>query len=131
MNTKSKLAVGALAVPFLLGAGALTASAYQGDPTIQGPNCDDEHHEAMEEAFENLDYEAWAALMDGRGRAASVVTEENFEQFAEAHELAEAGDFEAAAEIRAELGLGVGTGRRGGNGGQMGRGMGAGQHWSQ
>ncbi len=130
MKTKNTLAVGALALPLLLGAGAMTASAYQGDYTVQGPMYDEDRHEAMEAAFENLDYDAWLELMDGRGRITDIIdSEEDFELFAEAHEAAEEGDYDTAAEIREELGLGNGAGMGAGctgegNGTRGGRGMG-------
>jgi hypothetical protein len=93
--------------------------AYQGEPGVQGPNCDPERHEAMLSAFENNDYNSWKEQMQGRGRVADLVTEDNFGRFAEAHRLALEGDTEGAAQIREELGLGMrnqdGQGYRGGN----------------
>ena len=115
----------------MFAAGVTVASAYQGDYTEQGPYCDEDQHEAIEEALENLDYDTWSYLMDGRGRVTQVINEDNFEQFVEAHELAEDGDYEEADEILQELGLRggsgepVGTGYRSGNG--QGNGVGRGQ----
>jgi len=100
-------------------------SAYIGDQSIQGPYCDEERHEAMENAFETSDYESWYQLMtrdERQARVAEVVTESNFETFAQAHEAAENGDHELAAELRAELGLNSGNGPRDGTG--HGKGMG-------
>ena len=59
--TNKKLLIMVLLV---LGAGMLfktTSSvfAYRGYPTVQGPNCTQEKHEAMIKAFENNDYNAW------------------------------------------------------------------------
>ncbi len=102
-------------------------SAYRGDYSVQGPYCDEERHEDMENAFETSDYDSWYQLMtrDGRTpRVAEVVTESNFETFAQAHEAAENGDNELAAELRAELGLNNGEGPRDGTG--HGKGMGQG-----
>ena len=104
------------------------ASAYRGDYSVQGPDYDEERHEAMENAFETSDYETWYQLMtrDGRHpRVAEVVTESNFETFAQAHEAAENGDHELAAELRAELELNNGQGPRDGtgHGKEMGQGM--------
>lgn len=93
------------------------ALAYQGDPGVSGPNCTPERHEAMEQAFENNDYNAWKELMNGKGRVTQVITEENFAQFAQAHQLAEEGNLEEANAIRQELGLGGGNQRRGNGGG--------------
>jgi len=93
------LGVAVLAVG-VLGMGMQAASAYQGDPTVTGPNYSTDRHEAMEQAFENEDYDAWKEVMDGKGRAAEMVTAENFGQFARAHKLALEGDLESAQEIR-------------------------------
>ena len=89
------------------------AEAYRGDPSVQGPEYSAERHEAMTQAFDSNDYQAWKEQMKGRGRITEVITEENFARFAEAHRLALAGDTEGAAQIRAELGLGLrnGTGQ--------------------
>lgn len=100
------------------------ASAYRGDPNVQGPNYTPERHAAMEQAFDTKNYESWKALMEenGRGpRVLDVVNAENFPKFVEAHEKAEAGDTAGAAAIREELGLGNGNGARKGSGDRMGR----------
>lgn len=98
----------------VLGMGLQAASAYQGDPSVTGPNYSADRHEAMQQAFADGNYEAWKELMDGKGRVAEMVTEENFTSFARAHELALEGDIEGAREIRQELGLTQGL--RHGNG---------------
>lgn len=105
------------------------ASAYRGDPPVQGPNYSEDRHEAVEQAFENGDYDAWKSLIseNGRnGRVLEVVNENNFAQFAEAHKAMESGDLVKAAEIRAELGLNNGNGPRDGTGFKQGSGMGQG-----
>ena len=108
-------------------------SAYRGDYSVKGPNCNEERHEAMEDAFESLDYGGWKELMTESGKhpgVVDVVTESNFETFVNAHEAGENGDYETAAQLRAELGLNNGKGPRDGTGhDQMdgaghGRGMG-------
>jgi len=106
-----------------------SAEAYQGDPSVQGPNCTAERHEVMTQAFENSDYNAWKELMSGKGRVTQVVTEENFARFAEAHELAEEGKLDEAKAIRQELGLGLGN-RNGDGSGQGSKGQGMGR-WSK
>lgn len=106
----------------VLGMGLQAASAYQGDPSVTGPNYSADRHEAMQQAFADGDYEAWKELMDGKGRIAEMVTEENFTEFARAHELALVGDLEGAQEIRQELGLG--QGQRHGQGDGTGAGAG-------
>jgi len=126
------LSIGALA--------AIPALAYRGDPTVQGPRFDQERHEQMQAAFENRDFEAWSTLMEeesGRHpRVLDQVTEENFDSFAEIHELMLSGDHEGAKALREELGLGgdqmgmkmhgpgKGKGQGRGPGGCFGRGMG-------
>jgi hypothetical protein len=94
------------------------AFAYRGDPNVKGPNYTEERHEAMEKAFETKDYTAWKNLMQGKGRVTQFVNKDNFEKFAEAHELAEQGKSAESLKIRQELGLGL----------QNGRGQGMGQN---
>ncbi len=98
------------------------AEAYRGDPAVKGPNYTEERHEAMEKAFENKDYTAWKNLMQGGGRVTQVVNKDNFAKFVTAHELAEQGKLQEAAQIRQELGLGLQNG--------SGQGMGMGR-WSK
>ncbi len=121
----------------LLGAAALVlggllispkfAEAYQGDPSVQGPDCNEERHQEMEQAFESNDYQAWKNLMRGKGKVTQVVNEGNFARFAEAHKLAEEGKTEEAGQIRQELGLGLKDGSGQGQG-QKGQGMGHGRN---
>ena len=114
MKNKTILGFGALALVIgLTGVLAGLASAYKGDPSVEGQNYSTERHEAMENAFETNNYEAWKNLMDGRGRVSQVITKDNFEKFASAHKLAESGDLEGAKKIRQELGLNLqdGSGR--------------------
>lgn len=101
----------------VLGVGTV-ASAYQGDPTVQGPHYSLERHEAMQKALEDINFSDWKELMAGRGRVAEVITEDNFAQFVHAHNLAQAGDLEGAKEIKYELGLGQGQRRGQGFGGE-------------
>jgi len=82
-----------------------TVSAYQGDPSVRGPNYSAEHHRAMEKAFDTNNFSAWRDLMAGRGRVADIVNKTNFPKFSEAHKLAEAGDMTGAEKIRQSLGL--------------------------
>ena len=98
-----------------------TVLAFRGDPNVKGPNYSAERHEAMTQAFEHKDYNAWKTLMAGRGRATQVVNAQNFARFAEAHALALEGKTDEANKIRAELGLGLK------NGTGMGQGMGYGR----
>lgn len=97
--------------------------AYQGDPSVQGPDCTAERHEAMIQAFENNDYNAWREQMQGKGRVTQVVNEDNFTHFAEAHKLALEGKTDEANQIRQKLGLGLrdGSGQGQKKGGGVGR----------
>ncbi len=79
------------------------AYAFQGDFTKRGPNS--EQREAMEEAVENSDYNAWKDLAPERGKMADIITEENFKKFSEMHKLAEAGKADEAKALAQELGL--------------------------
>jgi len=131
MEKKYLLGVGALFVVALLGVALV--SAYQGNPEVRGPNYSEDRHEAMQEVFENLDYEGWVSLMtqDGRNpRVVDVITEDNFAKFVEAHNLRIEGDIEGARDILAELGLGKGIGPRDGSG-PRGHGFGKGAHNGQ
>jgi len=125
-NKKLILGISALA----LTAGALltpgSVLAYQGDYTQKGPDCDTERHELMEQAFETNDYQAWTELMEGKGRVTQVVNEANFSRFAEAHKLAEEGNYDEADAIRQELGLRTRNGEKVGAGYMQGKGQGAG-----
>ena len=101
-------------------------SAYQGDPSVKGPNCTAERYEAMIQAFDSNDYNAWKEQMQGKGRVTQVVNEDNFAKFAEAHKLALEGKTDEANQIRQELGLGLRNGSS--QGSQKGSGMG---RWSK
>ena len=117
METKNILGLFALGMIALMGISLVTA--YQGDYSAQGPNYSEDRHEAMQEAFENVDYDAWVSLMtqDGRHpRVVDVITEDNFAKFVEAHEFGMVGDSEKASELRAELGLNNGRGPKNGKG---------------
>ena len=127
MNKIAKIGLFALLVVGLIVSTGVV-SAYRGDYSVQGPNYSEDRHEAMEDAFDTLDYNAWYQLMtaDGRiPRVAEVMTESNFGLFAQAQEAAENGDLELAAELRAELGLNDGMGPKDGNGHgkEVGQGM--------
>ena len=114
-----------LGISALVLGGAILAprvvEAYQGNPSVQGPNYTVERHEAMTKAFANRDYNAWKNLVSGnRGRVAQVIKESNFGKFVDAHNLALQGKTDEANKIRTELGLGLRNGS--GNGQGMGNG---------
>ncbi len=127
MKKKNVLSILALLVVGLVATTGIV-NAYRGDYSVKGPNYTEERYEAIENAFESLDYDAWYELMtkDGRHpRIVDVVTEDNFATFVEAHEAAQNGDSETALALRAELGLNNGNGPRDGTGYgiSQGRGM--------
>jgi len=113
------------------------ASAYQGDPTKQGPNYDVDLHDLKVEAFNTNDYEVWKDLMEQQGntgRVLDVVNADNFNTFVEAHNAALEGNMELSKELRASIGLNNGMGLKDGNGfkqGGMGQGKGQGTGNSQ
>ncbi|MBW6451608.1 MAG: hypothetical protein K0B02_02665 [DPANN group archaeon] len=116
-NTKYKMSVlliGALVLFSIVG----MVSAYKGNATPVGPNYNEDIHEAMKQAIENGDYDAWIQIREDNNmpmhcRMFSIINEENFHLFAEMHEANENGDLDRAAEIKAELGLGQGNGNCG------------------
>ncbi len=116
------LALGLLGFASLsvLGLFASDADAYRGDYTQVGPNYTEERHVQMEEVMESGGYEAWKDLMTEDGRNPGVLrkidSEEKFEAFVEARELASNGEQEAANQIRESLGLGQGGMHRNGAG---------------
>ena len=124
---KTTLGLGALAIIGIAGLSASAVFAYQGDSTGQGQNYSIDRHTAMEQAFENKDYNAWKNLMTGNGRVMQVVNKDNFNKFAEAHDLAEQGKTVEAQKIRQELGLSLSNGSGSGCGLQNGSGKGAGR----
>ncbi|MFH0840920.1 MAG: hypothetical protein V1865_03010 [bacterium] len=93
------------------------------------PNYSPERHIAMQTAFENNDYDAWKELMtqqqnemaQAHQKMIEAITEENFAQFAEMHQLMMDGDYEGAKAISDELGL---PGWQGKGFRKMGRGQG-------
>lgn len=74
---------------------------------------DPETRDAMKEALDNADYEAFKELKADKPMS-DKITEENFDKFVESHNLREAGDHEGARAIMEELGLQMkGPGPRG------------------
>jgi hypothetical protein len=104
----NKKTYGLITLGVIVMLGISFVAAYQGDYSIKGPNYSEDRHEAMQEAFENLDYDAWVSLMTENGkhpRVLDVVTEENFAKFVEMHEAQVSGNSELVLELRTELGL--------------------------
>lgn len=128
MEGKKIAAAIALSVLLIVGGAGTLAFAYKGDSTVQGPNYSPDRHAAMQAAFESGNYSAWKSLMDGvKGRSGSsprilsVVTEENFEEFAQAHLSGEMSDFRSAYGLSQGIRKRDGSGQGAGNGqGMMG-----------
>ncbi len=124
-TNKVLMSFGILGVIALLGMSMVFA--YQGDPNVQGQNFSKERHEAMQEAFETADYDAWVVLMTENGRhprILDVITEDNFGDFIEARNDGTLNEF------RESLGLGLGQMKhRNGEalGNKQGKGFGSGQ----
>ena len=125
MNNKLlTLSVSGLVGLGLISYGATQVSAYQGSTTAVGPNHTVEREAAMDKIVDSNDYAAWKKLMTEDGRNPGVLrkieTQAEFDKFAAAEKLTDAGKTAEAEAIRKELGLGVrmnnGTGTRGGNG---------------
>jgi len=126
ISNKTLMSLGIFGVMAILGMSMVFA--YQGNPNIQGPNFSEERHEAMQDAFDNLDYDAWVVLMtenDRHPRIVDVITEENFSEFIEARNSALNGNSGALKEFKESLGLGLGQMKHG-NGEALGRGQGKG-----
>lgn len=119
--------VGLAVLTLIMAAGITSASAYQGDYTEAGPNCTPERHEIMEVAFDNNNYNLWKDQMSDKGRVADVINQDNFDKFAEAHRLGQAGDKAGADAIRAELGIRTSNGEKMGVGYKDGNGDCSGQ----
>jgi len=62
-------------------------------------------HDIIESAIENGDYEAFMDEIGDGPLSKTIGSEADFQLLVEAHSLRKAGDFKAAAEIFAELGL--------------------------
>lgn len=73
----------------------------------------DEMREAIREALENDDYEAFKEAIADSPLADIITSEEDFEIFKQAHELRENGEHEEAKELFEELGIEGGHGHRG------------------
>lgn len=119
--SKKTIILGVLVLSVFALFGISEVSAYRGDYTVEGPNHTEEREVAMTKVMQEKDYNGWKTLMSEDGRTPGVLnkinSQEDFNKFAQAYELAHAGKIAEANAIRSELGLGNGQGRGGGNGG--------------
>ena len=119
-TNKALMGFGILGVFALLGMSMVFA--YQGNPNLQGPNFSEERHEAMQNAFDSLNYQDWYDLMTEDGRhpkIVDVINAENFDEFVEARNDG------TLREFRESLDLGLGQMKHG-NGEALGKGQGKG-----
>ena len=135
MNSKkiiaSLLSVGVLALT------VSGASAFQGNPGAENPDCTDtERHAAVEQMFSNKDYSAFQTLYADKGVSRRITTEAQFEKFTALRAAQLAGATDVVNSLKAELNLGQrrmdgaghadgerkGQGKRSGGGNGQGRG---------
>jgi len=67
-----------------------------------------EEMQAIQEALEAEDYDAWYALVTSNGKTSSItekITKDNFATFVKLHEAKKNGDIETARELANELGF--------------------------
>lgn len=115
--SKKFLGLLALVIGITATVGVTQALAYKGDYGTYGPNHTEEREANMATVMAEKDYEGWVSLMTEDGRNPGVLnkvdTQEEFDKFAEAYQLAKDGKVDEANAIRSELGLGNGQGSRG------------------
>ena len=72
-----------------------------------------EQKEAVRQAIENKDYNAWREAIKNRPKITDKINKENFDRFSDMHGLMKEGKHEEAKQIRKELGLPKFGGRHG------------------
>ncbi|OGY43629.1 MAG: hypothetical protein A3A02_03185 [Candidatus Buchananbacteria bacterium RIFCSPLOWO2_01_FULL_39_33] len=106
MNYK-KIGIGLGVLAVILAIGITTVSAAQNHGRgLRGLKTEPENKDQVVQAIENSDYQTWKSLVGDKSRLAKVITEENFSQLVQMHNLAQEGEFDEAKEIAEELGLG-------------------------
>ena len=115
MNNKIVLGLAAIALGLVAVKSLVPVKAYQGNPTVKGPNYTEERHQTNLTAFEKGDYQMWVNNMNGRG-VTRFVNKENFGEFAKAQLAAQKGDLTLLNAFRAKYGMGQHQGQ-GCNGG--------------
>lgn len=58
----------------VFGMGIQATHAYQGDVTVAGSNYSSDHHEAVQQAFQNRDYDVSKEAMGGSDHMTEMVT---------------------------------------------------------
>jgi hypothetical protein len=127
MNKTTKLRVGIASAAILATVGIAPFAFAQSDEVKEQMEA---WRTSIEESVTNGDYSAWSTLMSQRAEEMRTkmlegITEENFSTLQEIQKLEDAGDYDAARELREELDL-PGFGGRRGHGGPGGGPMGDG-----
>ncbi|PLX20643.1 hypothetical protein C0584_05380 [Candidatus Parcubacteria bacterium] len=102
MKNNSKKFTGIIAISAIVATFGVTAitSAHFG-----GYGLDEEQRDAVEAAIEDGDYGTWKSIQNSIPRITDLITEDNFSEYSEMHNLMQSGDFEEAEVLREELGL--------------------------
>lgn len=87
--------------------------AYNGNQDMNLVNYNSNVHDALEQAIENNDYDAWIKVRQDNnlpmnGKMFQVINKANFAKYKELHDANLAGDFEKADKARSDLGLNYG-----------------------
>jgi hypothetical protein len=125
MKSKNVIGVAMIAM-FVLSAGVFAYQGYNGQQNFQNIDITEDVKNQIHDALNTRDYDAWVQLREETnaplGRVSEIVTEENFDKFAEMHEAKLSGDFEKVWELKEEFGIErMGKGKGIGNGRGRGR----------
>lgn len=102
MEKNKKTLISIITLSFILVSFGLISYTSAG---FNGFGLDQEQREAMEEAVLEGDYSKWKNIKDARTKITDIITEENFSQFGEMHNLFKDGQFKEANILRDDLGL--------------------------
>ncbi|MBR9706532.1 hypothetical protein GOV14_05835 [Candidatus Pacearchaeota archaeon] len=107
VKTAIYVGVGVIVTLALLATFGLVSAHWSSDIKDK-PGYDSEKYTAMQETYDNLDYDGWVALMQEYGKDSEFIesiTEENFETYVAMNKAKMSGDIETAKELAEELGL--------------------------
>ena len=102
MENNKKTLTSAIALSAIIATFGVTAftNAHFG-----GFGLDSEQRDALKTAVEEGDYNSWKEIHETLPKVADLITENNFDQYSEMHNLIQEGNFEEADAIREKLGL--------------------------
>jgi len=103
-SPRNKTLITLTVVTLVLAAGIATTYARSGAHFTKKGGYSAETQEAVKEAFDNHDYQAWLELMQDRP-IVDKINGADFTKLVEAHELRQQGDFQEAKTIMKELGV--------------------------